>query len=459
LTYRLDGHQSTNFKEIVVHPDNPDIAYVGVNNWRFPGLQKTVDGGQSWQRVTLNAGSGENMDYGWITKWGPAVKSLTLCRSNPDYLYFGTPGHVFASQDAGVSWTQRYGEVLPDDGHIKGNGLETTVLVDAAFDPVDSRRVYLYYLDIGLLVSDDLGETFELSTKGRLKGSIGDVVIDPDDSNKIWMVMGNRVSGNGYVYRSLDGGESWQLISATGNGLPKGRIKRILLDPVSPLGERTLYITCLGQGIFKSVDGGLSWHPVNLGLPEKARQHIVDLIMNPNDSNHLRSLSGPNPSEGSGIYETEDGGMTWIRISGPEEPFADVKDLAVDPHDWNTLYIAQKQRFIRPVTYPGGLYKSTDGGETWTMVYRFHAVSSVSVSPANSSMIYLGTTNHPHSDTFGGQGLLKSSDGGQTWQSIAGNLTTDKITSISISPHDPSLIIVGTSGNGAFIGQDSLSIP
>lgn len=447
--------KTTNYKEIVVHPEDPDIVYVGANSWVTPGIYKTFDGGSSWEYTTIRSASLENMDYGWITQWGPSVTCLTISMTDPDTLYFGTAGHVFTTQDGGRSWMQRYCQMLPNR-YFKGNGLETTVAVNAVFDPHDPKRLYFCYADIMLLITDSFNDSYYHSFKGmNYKDDVTDVIIDPTDVNKIWACTGTGKYGN--VCRSRDRGKTWHVVGNPASGLPEGRTKNLLLDPNSSAGRRTLYVACSGYGIYKSLNDGLSWVPVNNGLPEAARGKIVDLVMNPKDSNQLRCLLGTSPPKGSGVYQTVDGGMNWERITSPTAPFADVQDLAVDPNNWDTLYICQRERYDTSLKclFRGGLLKSIDSGKTWRHIYDFHFTKCLAISTVNSNVLYLGTTDHPYHDDNKAQGLLKSTDGGKTWHKENNGLSCTKVNSISISPHNPTIIVLGTSGNGFFIGMDN----
>lgn len=124
-----------------------------------------------------------------------------------------------------------------------------------------------------------------------------------------------------------------------------------------------------GDGVYKSTDGGESW--TNMGLEES--HHIGRIVMHPDDSDvvyvaAMGHLWGPNPERG--LYKTTDGGETWDRILSAD-PMTGAVDVAMDPSNPDILYAAMYQRQRRPWGFHGGgpgsaLYKSTDAGETWT---------------------------------------------------------------------------------------------
>ena len=124
-----------------------------------------------------------------------------------------------------------------------------------------------------------------------------------------------------------------------------------------------------GDGVYKSTDGGDSW--TNMGLEES--HHVGRIVMHPDDSDivyvaSMGHLWGPNPDRG--LYKTTDGGETWDRVLFVD-PQTGAVDVAMDPSNPDILYAAMYQRQRRPWGFHGGgpgsgLYKSTDGGENWT---------------------------------------------------------------------------------------------
>ncbi len=451
------AEMGSEYKEIAVDPRDPDVVYVGSDSWVSAGVFSSNDGGQSWSRRSWHFGDQRNMDYGWITQWGPSVSCLAVSPAQPDRVVFGTSGHVFLTDDRGATWQQRYCTVLPD-GRFVGNGLEVTCFNDVVFDPARPERLYFCYFDIGLLISDDRGAAFRRSSQGmRDDGNCFTVLCDPQDPQKLWAGTGQWGWNQGCICRSEDGGATWTVAGQDTTGLPNGQVRCLLLDPTSPVGQRVLYATVNGHGVYRSADDGLSWQAINTGLPEAARQAPCGLVMDPANPAHLRLALGSSPPSGSGIYESHDGGANWRKVS-EEVPFADLKDFVADPRDPDVLYVCQRETYDRtlnpPVLFPGGLFRSADGGRTWTRIFDFHFTNCVAVSPRDSSTLYVGTTDHPYHDGSQAAGLLKSTDGGQTWQPENEGLANHNISCIAISPHDPSVLVLGTGGNGGYIGLD-----
>lgn len=448
---------TSSYQQIVVDPRDPDIAYVGDAAWVTAGVSKTVDGGQTWRQVTLHGSEPRNMDYGWITQWGPSVTCLEVHPRQPDRLAFGTSGHVFVTADGGATWEQRYCR-MEGDGTFRGTGLEVTCLFDIVPDPYSPGRVFFGYYDVGLLVSEDGGTLFQRHHQGmEHEGNCFTVVVDPADRAKLWACTGEWATNAGRICRSGDGGRTWRVVGRAETGLPDGATRTLILDPSSPPGRRTLHVTVEGFGVYRSDDDGDSWISISSGLPEGARGHPAGLILNPANPRHLRvALSGP-PSSGAGLFETRDGGGSWQRVSG-DTPFADVQRLLADPTDWETLYLCRREHYDRTVEpaqlYPGGLFRSADGGRTWTQILDYHFVSSVAVSPLDGHVLYAATTDHPYHDDNASWGLLRSPDGGATWTRELAGLTSTHVTCVRVDPLEPRRLYVGTGGNGAFVGMD-----
>src|SRR5258706_200046 len=179
----------------------------------------------------------------------------------------------------------------------------------------------------------------------------------------------------GGVWRTTDGGVSWQPIS------DKSVISAIGAIAVSESNPNVIYVatgeSCLrgnisyGDGVYKPTDGGKTWQHVGL----KDTQHIARVWIDPRVPDHvliaaLGHAYGPNPDRG--IFRTTDGGKTWEKILYKDDKSGAI-DLAVDPHNSNVMFAALYQIQRTPWSMesggPGsGLYRSTDGGKTLSLL-------------------------------------------------------------------------------------------
>lgn len=449
-------YMTSNAFQIVVDPRDADVAYVGDEAWVSAGVYKTTDGGRHWQRVSYHWGENKNMELGWISFWGPSVECMAISPVAPDRVFFGTSGHVYATLDGGRTWVQRYCEELPD-GRFRGTGLEVTCVNDIVPDPVRRRRLYFCFADIGLLISDDLGQSFRRSFKGmKNEGNAFTVVVDPAVPRRLWAATGQWAWNAGDVCRSDDDGATWAVVGKPETGLPDGQTRYLLLDETSPVSARRLLVTVRGKGVYETRDGGDSWAAINGDLPAGAVVMPRGLLLDPADPAHILYAAGGSIARGAGVYETHDGGRTWRLLTGDLD-VGDIYCLAADPRDFRILYLGARELYDRevepPVMRPGGLFRSTDGGRTWRRVLDYHFVGVVAVGP--NGVVYAGTTDHPYHDDCTAEGVLRSTDRGRTWTRENDGLTLLQLSALRAHPRDPGLLFAGTGGNGAFIGRDS----
>lgn len=174
-----------------------------------------------------------------------------------------------------------------------------------------------------------------------------------------------------------------------------------------------------GEGVWKSTDGGKTW--TSMGLRET--QYIGRIRLHPTNPDvvyvaALGHVFGPNRERG--VYKSVDGGRTWRQVKFVNDSTGAI-DLVMDPKDPNTLYASFWEANRRPWALKSGgpgsaIFKTTDGGETWTDITRNTGLPSgllgnigLSVSPINSNIVWAMIENEP------GGGLYKSSDAGRTW--------------------------------------------
>ncbi|MCC6762796.1 MAG: hypothetical protein IT252_16370, partial [Chitinophagaceae bacterium] len=288
--------------------------------------------------------------------------------------------------------------------------------------------------------------------------NIGAIAIQQSNPNVIWVGTGegnprNSVSLGEGMYKSIDGGKSWKLM-----GLQKTmNIHRILIDPTDP---NTVYAGAIGnpfaahpeRGVYKTTDGGDTW---KLILHTNDSSGVADMVMDPSNPNKLlvcmwqhnrTPWSFFSGGKGSGFYSTWDGGKNWKKL-GKAEGLPDTTGrigIAIAPSDPDVIYAMVEAT-------KNGLYRSEDGGMKWTLVNsdpqwvtnRPFYFQDIMVDPQNENRLY---------NIY--QMIAQSDDGGKSFRIIIPyeGVHPDH-HAWWIHPKDPSFIINGNDG-GIAISRD-----
>lgn len=253
--------------------------------------------------------------------------------------------------------------------------------------------------------------------------------------------------GGSPAYKSATGGSSW---SAIKNGLAVNNVKTLAIDPVN---HSTIYVgiaptSSSTGGVFKSIDGGNSWIEVNNGLNVRT---VNAIAIDPDTPSTV--YVGTN----QGVFKSTDGGGSWTaRNQGLT--FLAVNALAIDPKRPSTIYAGTGFLLGPPaptVGVEGGIFKSTDGGASWTAT-AFNErssdifVASLAIDPKKSQMLYAGTS----------EGFFRGLKGGKKWKGptlipIQPNFITMAVNSIAIDPNERSTIHVAQGSLSDFAATNS----
>ncbi len=315
--------------------------------------------------------------------------------------------------------------------------------------PTNSRIIYAGAAGGGVWKSNDGGVNFNPIFDEYCQ-SIGSIEIDPNDpDNTIYVGTGetwtrNSVSVGDGLYKSTDGGSNWKKIGFENSE----RIANIIVNPKN---SKEIYVAVLGalwgdseeRGLYKTTDGGTTWNKI---LYTDAKTGCADLAMDSNNPNILYAsmwqfrrtgwsfTSGGNTSA---LYKSTDAGKTWNKIHNgfPEGDLGRLA-IAVAPSNTNVLYtvIEAKEDTKK------GLYRSDDAGKSWKQLNNDFGItvrpfyfSRIVVDPKNENIVIKG-------GLFGSI----SKDGGKTFKSL-GRMHPD-IHDIVFDPNDSDRILVGTDG-------------
>jgi len=308
----------------------------------------------------------------------------------------------------------------------------------------------------GVWKTEDGGRAWKNISDGFFGGSIGSIAVSTDDPNVMYVgggestVRGNVSSGYG-VWKTVDAGKTWQAA-----GLEKSRhIPRIVIHPKDPnivfaavLGN--IYKPTSERGIYKSTDGGKIWSK-KLFTNENAG--AVDLIMDPSNPRILYAAtwnirrtpySLSSGGDGSALWKSTDSGETWKEISKnegfPEGTLGNM-GVTVSPVNNDIVWAIVENKD------DGGVYKSTDGGETWSHInserklrQRAWYYSRIYADPQDVNLIYVLNVNYH-----------KSTDGGKTYSTF--NAPHGDHHDLWIAPENPKRMIMGDDG-GAQVSYD-----
>jgi len=249
-----------------------------------------------------------------------------------------------------------------------------------------------------------------------------------------------------------------------GPALTSGRIIDLAVDSSNPA---RYFVAVASGGVWKTENAGTTWTPV---FDRQNSYSIGCITMDPNDPLTLWVGTGENNSQrsvsyGDGVYKSIDGGKNWTNVGLKESDHIGM--IWVDPRDSATVFVAAQG----PLWAPGGdrgLYKTTDGGTTWTRVLEISentGVSEIHADPRNPDIMYAAAyqrRRHVWTLIDGGpeSAVYKSTDGGETWRKLKRGLPSGDVGRIglAISPADPKVVyaIVEAEGDagGFFRSRD-----
>jgi photosystem II stability/assembly factor-like uncharacterized protein len=207
------------------------------------------------------------------------------------------------------------------------------------------------------------------------------------------------------------------------------RAGRVIAVAGHPTDQATFYFGSTGGGVWKTTDAGQSWNNITDGSFKRAS--VGGIAVSPSDPNVIYAATGEatirgNVSHGDGVYKSTDGGQTWANIGLKET--RNIGRVRVHPHNPDLVYVAALGHAHGP-NKERGIFRSKDGGKTWEHVlFRSEKTGAIdlTIDPHNPRVIYASfwqTVRTPYSLESGGEecGIWRTIDGGDTWEDITRN--------------------------------------
>ena len=371
---------------------------------------------------------------------GPAFMSgriadIAIVQDDPATWYVAVgSGGVWKTENAGTTWTSLF------------DGQGSYSIGSLGLDPSDPSRIWvgtgenhggrhLGYGD-GIYLSEDGGKTWK---NMGLKQSerIGKIIVHPDDSNTVWVAAQGPIwspGGERGVYKTTDGGETWELVLSSDNRYTGAG--DLMIDPSNPdrlyattwQRHRTVAAYVGGgpeSGIWRSEDGGETWKELKTGLP-KGNMGKIGITISPIQTDVVYAAIETDRREG-GIWRSTDRGSSWTKmsdeVSGGTGPHY-YQELYASPHYFDRIYLMSNTSMI-----------SNDGGKTFAPLNNKNKHvddHALAFRPDDSEYVLFGSDG----------GLYESYDHTKTWRYIS-NLPVTQFYKVAVDDAEPFYTVYG----------------
>jgi hypothetical protein len=396
---------------------NINIAYVsGQDTNGYPIVYNTTDGGASWNQCLFVANN-QNVITGWDGcqgdrdwSYGNGSLGFEVSPLNPNIAAWTDLGFCHLTSDGGITWQQAYtgasyqhpaGAATPKGQDYASAGLDNTTCWDVAW--ADINNLFTGFTDIKGIRSTDAGATWSFNYTGHNLNTMYRVLKHPNgnlyaatgsihDMYQSTHLTNARIdNGSGCILFSTNKGATWTSMFNT------NVVYWVAADPTNANRLYASVVNSVSGGIYVSnninLGAGATWTKLAHQPPRTEGHPAVIVVLN--DGSVVCSFSGHitgSFTASSGVFLSTDGGNTWLDRSDPNMKYW-TQDVVVDPNDatQNTWYAGVYNGWGGAANNKGGLYKTTNGGQTWSCVFTSDGVTSCAFNPANHPEMYVTT--------------------------------------------------------------------
>ncbi|MBS1705249.1 MAG: hypothetical protein JST40_05205 [Armatimonadetes bacterium] len=336
------------------------------------------------------------------------------------------------------------------------------------------KRLLIFGISIALCAGANAQKNVQISKPFLEAAELGPAPMDSGDTGRVSAIACSRQNANlvyvggadGGVWKTTNGGTTWSWVTPS---LPTTAVGALAIDPSN---DQILYVgtgeanfanhSRYGMGIFKTTNGGVSW--VQLGANVFSGRCISRLVIDPSNKQRLfasvttaggfpelaAAKNHPNATGPLGVFRSTDGGETWTQLTNGL-PSQTATDVAIDPSNPQVLYAGIGRIFG---STQNGIYKSADGGNTWSKLAGGLPTSSVGritlcVAPSLSSRVYAMIARS--CDASGGNGTTlgayRTDNSGTSWTTLnVGSIQATYgwyLNTIAVQPTNPNTVLFG----------------
>lgn len=472
----------------MVPNDINDITLAGGSDSAAPTVITSTNSGGSWSNLfdtTNNAnietgwqGDG-GVDYGW--GYGEFAMGFAQNPSDPGEMMITDEGGAYLSTNGGALWEAVYvtpadlnpaGSLTPTNLSYKGNGMENTSSWDLTF--TNANDILASFTDITGISSTDGGATWSFNdNNGNSYNTTYDTVIQPGTGNLYAAVSSihdiyqwdayqtnSRIdAGTGAVLISTNGGSNWNMLHNFNHP--------VVWEEIDPNHPDTMYVSVANStgagGIYMTSDlqDGASSTWKQLAAPPRTEGHPLDIDVL-NDGTLVVTYAGTLGDSGyfddsAGVFVSTNQGESWTDVTAgtPAMQYFD-RDITIDPNDptQDTWYVGVWETTSNPYYPEGGVYKTTNRGQSWSLVPGLpdQEFSQVAFNPSNTNEMYI---------TTGDDGLW------YTANAESATPTFEQVSSypfvapqrVFFNPYNPNQVWVTSFGYGLAVGEETVGAP